>query len=699
MKKNHCLFAVLILFFSLPVFSQINFISPIKGTWANKQMLVIENAKDGDYFYSIDGSNPESFGFAYDGPVLLDVTGDIKLNVTHIYPDGKKEYASVDFSVKLDSARDTDYRNFIQLFNESGVLNYSAGSTLSIPSELFYTLGLPPDSYLPGCDISLSKECVLSRQIPCTLWDENKQIKYRFIIKTYPQSAGIYSKRDVPFSIVDWDTINFDDNNLLFKIDSEYWGLPKAPRKIDRSVSHMISWQSLDFETGNPVEFFVLPPKPVVISTKNEDGSIVYSIDGDESYTMSVYSEDYQDYTELFPQIGADVFYGDKASGSLDIGIFANSVYQGKLISSYEMDKRPPVMPEVKSTAKSFYSRDKVHVEISSVPGTELYIALSEPCSVPESTDIYSPESQIFKDIPVGQFRRVKNEKFTINWGPRGTGPAYYKLIAYAKNGQNISRKTEYSVIIDQSSYYFDEHADSQKAQGTAEYPFTSFEQCIKELKMNRAVTLRVKGNLEINSKYQLDTNFEIINNGDACITFGPEGALVLKGSSLELYECRMKNSISNKNKTMNPAIRLENSVLTMKNCTVGFDFIKNGTFIDTYNSIVNISDSILAINSGTYASLLSSVKSRISIKDTIVSVSAETAVVISANEGYATISNNTLSVSGVSGRISELFGVKATVTDNTFKAQLQNSSENLIPVYTNSSTTLTYSGNILYGF
>lgn len=698
MKKNHFIAAVFALFITFPLFSQINFLSPLKGEWANKQMLIIDSAS-GDYFYSIDGSDPESFGFAYDGPVLLDVTGDIELKVSHIYPDGKKEAASVNFSVKGDTGRDTDYRPFIQMFYDSGLLNYSAGSVLSIPSELYYSLGLPPDSFLPGQDLCLSKESVLTRYIPCTLLDEKKAIKYRFIIKTYPQSAGIYSKRDVPFSIEDWDTIHFNNRNYLYKIDSEYWSLPDAPRKIDRSVSHMISWQNLDYEVGNPVEFFVLPQKPEIVTNRNEDGSILYTINGDSDYTMSVYSSEKKDYMELFPQIGADVFYGDKASGTLDIGVFANSVYQGKLVTNYEIDKRPPVKPEVKSTAKSFYSRDKVHVEVSATPGTELYIALSEPCTVPESDEVYTSESEVLKSIPVGQFRRVKADKFSINWGPRGSGPAYYKLVAYAKNGQNISRKTEYSIIVDQSSYYFDEHANPELAQGTAEYPFTSFEQCVNDLKKTRAVTLRVKGNLEINSKYQLDTNYEIFDNGEACITFGAEGGLVLKGSSLEIYDCRIKNRIDTNNKISIPMFRLENSVLTLKNCTLGSDFAKNGNCIDSYSSIINISDSILAVNSVSYASLISAVKSRISIKKSIISVSADTSVIISSNEGYATVDENTLSVSGMSGRIAELFGVKATFTDNVYKAQLQNSTENIQPVFVNSTTAFTESGNIKYGF
>jgi len=239
-KKS--LFVLLVVFFlsANSIFAQIEMISPVEGIWANKQMLVIENKGDGDFFYSVDGSDPEAFGFAYDGPVLLDVNGVVKLNVTHIRSNKTKETASVTYSVYEDDASKTNYSDLVKTFYDSGILNYSAGAKLKIPENLFYSFGLPPDSFIKGRTLSLSSSCILSRYIPCTIFDKEKNLKYRFIIRTLPQNAGIFSHRDVPFKITDWETIDFIDNSYIFKIDSEYWGLPSEPRKIDRTVSHMI---------------------------------------------------------------------------------------------------------------------------------------------------------------------------------------------------------------------------------------------------------------------------------------------------------------------------------------------------------------------------------------------------------------------------------------------------------------------------
>lgn len=696
MMKKLSLFIISVFFALINLSAQIKILSPIAGTWANKQMLVIESQGEGDYFYSLDGSDPESFGFAYDGPVLIDLTDQVNLNVTYVSKTGKKESASVSYEVKLDDGQKTSYKDFVKTFYKNGILSYSAGSKFVIPENLQYSFGLPPDSFLQGCELTLSDNSVLLRDVPCTVYDAEKNIKYRFIVRTFPQNAGIYSKREVPFTVSDWNTITFNDQNLIYKIDSEYWSLPSEPRQLDRSVSHMISWQSLDHKEGNPVEFFVLPPKPQIEIKKNDDGSLLYTINGDDSYTMSVFSKEKNDYMELFPEIGADVFFGDKASGILDIGVFANSVYQGKILAQYEIDKRPPAAPVINSSAKSFYSKNRVKIEVQGDSSSDLYVALSQPFMLSDSETIYKSDSEIFNSVETGDFKKVKNSKYGLYWNPRSSGPAYYKLSAYTQSGKNKSKIVEYSIIIDQSSYYYDQTANADEAEGTIEHPFTSFSQCLSQLEGIRAVTLRVKGDLNIEEECQLDANFEIINNGDARIIFGPNAAISVKSSSLEISDCRIQNQTPSDD-YCKPLIKLENAVLTLKNVTLALSFAINANVIDSYNSIVNISDTIASANALKYLSFISSVKSRISIKKSQLSTSAETSVVISANEGNLNASENEFSVSGKAGRIAELFKVRAKITSNIFKANLSSD----IPaeaVYSN-SPSVTLTDNEVYGF
>ena len=697
-KKS--LFVLLVVFFlsANSIFAQIEMISPVEGIWANKQMLVIENKGDGDFFYSVDGSDPEAFGFAYDGPVLLDVNGVVKLNVTHIRSNKTKETTSVTYSVYEDDASKTNYSDLVKTFYDSGILNYSAGANLKIPENLFYSFGLPPDSFIKGRTLSLSSSCILSRYIPCTIFDKEKNLKYRFIIRTLPQNAGIFSHRNVPFKITDWETIEFIDNSYIFKIDSEYWGLPSEPRKIDRTVSHMISWQSIDYDASNPIDFFVLPPKPEIIETKHEDDSVIYTIAGDSSYAMSILNQEKEEYTEFFTEAGVDVFYGDRVSGKFSIGIFSNSVYQGNYLVQYDINKRPPSTPDIKSNADSFYSRDDVTVKVKAEQGNELYIALSEPYKIEDITTTYNSQTQLLKNIEIGEFKKAKKDSFSINWKQNSINPVYYKLAAYSKNGKNQSEVVEYSVIIDQSNYYFDEKADDD-GDGTLERPFNSFEKLENALSSKRVVKLHTKGNMHVNKNYKISANFEIINDGDARFVFEQGGSLEVSTATLELNNCQIQKKSSAEMKNEKPLIKLENSVLTIKDCIISADFTKNGTIIDSYNSIINISDTIGSANAISYASFISSVKSRLNIKNSSLSTNASTNVVISANGGTVASTGNTFTVSGKSGRIAELFDVKASFVQNKYKSNIKDSVTLIAPVYKNKNTKLTEKDNEQSGF
>lgn len=700
MKKS-LLFALLVSIFSCNLlFAEINLISPIQGQWANKQMLVIDNSADGDYFYSIDGSDPEKFGFVYDGPVYLDMTGNVTLKVVHIAATGKKESATVDYSVTVDSAYDTSYRDFVKTFIDSGIINYSAGAKFVIPENLVFSLGFPPDSFIKGTTLSVSSNCALQRTVPCVVWDKQKNIKYRFVIKIFPQSAGDNIHREVPFSIKDWETISFNDRNKLYKIDSEYWSLPVKPRTLDRSVSHMLSWQDLDYKEGNPIEFLVLPPKPELEKHSNVDGSFIYSINGDEVYTLSFRNNETGEYSYLYSQIGADCFTGDRAYGNLDIGIFANGVYQGSVIENYKIDKRPPVLPELKTTAKAFYSNEKVSVEITAEKDCELYYAVSEPTVLDKTANPYTVDSEVLTKIPVGEFKLSKSNSFSLSWGQKGNGPAYYKVQAYSKSGNNVSQIIEYSAIVDQLNYYYDSsYAGSSIAEGTAEHPFTTFEQCVKGLRKNITATMRVKGNIIIDKEYELPAKVEIINEGDGNIIFRDGGSIVLKGANVKITDFTISNGESSTTEEIVPFFKLENAVLDLNNCLIDANFAGNGTVIDSYNSILNIENSIAAINAVNYSSLISSVKSRITIDNSSVSANGDTCVLLSATNGNVSLNNNNLSVTGNSLRIAELYGVKAEIIENKYKVHSLIKNNKQSPIYVNKSTSLVEKNNIKNGY
>ena len=331
--------------------------------------------------------------------------------------------------------------------------------------------------------------------------------------------------------------------------------------------------------------------------------------------------------------------------------------------------------------------------------GTDLYIALSEPLALEESDISYSSDDKIFKNVPLGEYRKVKGESFSLHWTQNGLNPVYYKVSAYSQTDENASSPVEFAVVIDQSNYYFDASGDAELADGTAAHPFTDFKQLKSALLNQRVVKLSVKGEMVISEAYNISSNFEVFNGGDARLKFGADGSFVVKTSTLEISDCRISNTSEISKKSIVPLIKLENSVLTMKNCVIAADFTRNGTVIDASNAIINISDTMVSANAVSYASFIAAVKSRISIRNSSVSTNADTSVIISADGGNVTAQKNDFLVSGGNGRIAELFSVKAAFIENNFKARLTNTTSKIQPLYVNKATKLTDEKNILQGF
>ena len=60
-------------------------------------------------------------------------------------------------------------------------------------------------------------------------------------------------RESLPFSIDRDGSFTFTGDFLIYQIDDEYWSADKNPRKLDMSQDHIVRWQSMAYEEGNPV--------------------------------------------------------------------------------------------------------------------------------------------------------------------------------------------------------------------------------------------------------------------------------------------------------------------------------------------------------------------------------------------------------------------------------------------------------------
>lgn len=693
-------FIILSFIFSANLYAEINLISPVEGEWANKQMLILDTtSSDAEYFYSVDGSNPEEFGFAYDGPVFLDVDGNVTLKITKIISHKEKENIELKYSVNENNGEKSSYHAFITSFFDSGILNYTVGSDLIIPPELKFSFENSAENFIQGQTLKISEKSNLTRSFPCTILDSLTNEKWRFIIKTYPLTSGIFTRRDLPIKIQDWETLEFLDENLIYKIDSEYWELPKKPVKLDRTVSHMISWQSINYEYGNPIEAFVLPPKPELKLSQSENGELICSLEGDESYKMSILGED-KLYQELFSEICADVFFGDKDSGNLKIGIFCSGLFQGEIDVPYSLNKRPSSPPTIISDTQNFYTRKDVNIKIASEEGSELFYAISEPFSLSDFSYKLEPSAPELKNVSANNF--VKSPKNSVSFSLSGLkeNSVFYKIRAYSQKDLNQSEVTEYCVIIDQSNFYFDSSNISEFCDGTIEHPFSDFKSLLSAVNLSRNVKIFIKGDLLIPSgKHEIYSNCIIVGNDDSNIIFDEKSQLIVNDSSLDFRKIVIKNKKDPDSKNMLPLIKGNRSVLSFSDCLIYAEFEKNGTVIDSYNSVVYFDDSICATISNLYTSFITGVGSKIFIKKSNISASSQTAVLLSFSDSQINCTENTFSVNCKRGRIAECFNTEGSFSKNEFKGEISNLTNTSNPIFVDEKSSISLTDNVNYGF
>jgi hypothetical protein len=695
---NRRIFWFISLFFSAVAasFAEAKIVNPESGTWANRQVLVLDVPVDEEAFYSLNGSNPISSGFAYDGPVLLDVTGPVELRVITTKDDKLAMDKTVMYTVVPVVPQDSGAASFIDSATAQGIVDYTAGSVFSIPGSLSYSIGRQPESYLPGASISYASDCVLSRAVPCTVTDGTA--KWRFIIRMFPRSNGTFTRRDVPFKLSDWSTLTFTDTRFIYKIDNAYWTAAKEPVKLDRSVRHVVYWQSVAVAAGNPVQSFELPPKPALFASSSETGTVTAVLRGDENYRIGTNTND---TLVLFDIAGIDTFPGDEIKGVFDAGIYYDSVYQGTIQVAYDVDKRAPSAPVITSSAQSFYSRKSINVKIEGEAGTDLYTSVSQPVPVTEDMLAGISSSQ-FDAVSADNF--VVSKTGTVSLEPASENAAYYKVNAYSVDRKgNKSVVSSYGVIIDQYNYYLDASADSSAADGTRLHPFTSFEQCAEVLKNVRYAHITINGTVKMPlGETVFASNCVIEGKNDARLIFGADSCITVRSASLSVMDCVLERAVaSDSQKNVNVSfIKLEHSVLSLSGCEVTAVFSDNGTAITADTSVIAIADSGITSKASSYSSCISSVATKVKLKNARVSAIAATAVNFSAQGGDFELRSSACSITGTYGRTAELFGTYSRITDNTFRADLNSASTTGNAVYTDAkNVSVEYSRNILQGF
>ena len=426
-------------------------VSPVEGTWANKQSLVLEVPEAYEVFYSFSGSHPMDSGFAYDGPVMIEAEGDVSLRIALVFPDGNAAVYTVDYTVESPVY---DFDNPLPLNFRQPVVSYTTGQNVTIPAGYSYRLG-NSSNFLPGEKVLfLQGGSFPHRYLPCEVMDGNRA--WRFILSptgipaTLPlQGAGSAvgsgaatagSETAVPQEVLQK---NFSVNNFTAGKKVEFYQSPTAKKiLVEEQTPAYSEVNSFDSSEINPAE----PPFQITdwtLLTFTRD-KLIYSIDNgfwqategsvivDRTVAHTIYWQSvayekgnpiYSFYLPPKPEgdyhfegreavlvalgpeftfvpegltmepvssLMIDAFYGEELRSNFPIHIYYDGLYQGDGQVSVLVDKCPPTAPALYSSSDAFYNRQDVTVRLGKFEEGQLFYSLEMIVSEQEG---FSPAS------------------------------------------------------------------------------------------------------------------------------------------------------------------------------------------------------------------------------------------------------------------------------------------------------------------
>lgn len=707
-KKLFC-FLVILSFVKLSnifSFSKENILSPISGQWSNLQALFINNPDSCEIYYSFTDSDPLISGFSYDGPIIIDKTGQVDLSIAVIDEDGKRQDFKINYIVNKMYPYENDTEEYYFVYNilQNPIVKFISGSTVVLPSTFKVSFDNELLPYMSSVSINNSKHNSLERYIPCTISDENNN--FHFIIHTIPAEneesfSYAISQRIVPFEIENWTDFYFTGNNLIYQIDDEYWNISKEKIVLDRTKEHIVRWQSIDFKEGNPVSHVVLPIKPELSSLRNEDGSMSFFLNDDSKFNLSSSKKLSllgNIENKFYNKVIIDIFDGDCINDNFNFAVYYENVYQGDLNFSLNLDKKPPISPKIISSVDSSYTRKKVKISFNQETENKIFYSISEPYECKNLTKKLDDEE--YNLVSVSEYLQYNNEEIILE--SKNKNSTFYKIMAYSlDSNNNKSEYLEYRVIVDEYNYYFmpsKQNPDLKQDLGTYENPFTEFKQVIKQINKNDFTKLNILEDVLIkNDTYEISSDC-LINSFNNNIVFDKDAILKINDSKVLIINSVIEKKLNTKDSAN--FIFLNKSDFELNSSELVGKFKQNGILIDAKLSEIKINNSGLTVQGNTYSCIISANNSKIYCNDSRLTSIAPSCVNISLNGGFVDLNQNMFTVIGNMARNLEFFSSNINISNNQFIGNFPNDDNNRLSLWKDvESMILLDEGNLYKGF
>lgn len=681
-------------------YTKADVISPVAGVWANCQSLVLDLPSGAEAFYSLSEEDPAVSGFAYDGPTLLNVSGNVHLMLLVVYEGGLSEKIDVRYTVTPQKTPD-----YIDLSESDAFVRIDASRFIDIPQTVSYTFG-NSSSLFSGKRLILQRKTIFERFVPLVLYDG--QVPFRYVLlcggddgvlnETQAQTQS--GSADSILEFYDWNYFSFKSSvPVEYRIDDQNLRESRSERiYIQRGKDHVIYWRQKqsdaaaagageaaeEREQGEvPFTAVFVPARPSVAGipeTPAVNTAVRLSL-SDPRFSFGCASGGGKTHCASVCTI--DTLDGDSFGFSRDIDIYYNGIKQGSMRPSFIIDKIPPSPPVITASDNRAYVRKSVLLNFSNTD--TVYYCLKEPFAAAEGFTVQRIKELNSASVPLSSDDFVKLTSRDMVLESSDTHALFYTLHAYAQDvAGNRSETVVFQTVIDPLNYYVRGKANGSSlpvssakrpafADGSPDRPFGDFSALFEVLKTTSAPFVRCVAEgvcTDIPSLF-IERDMEICGNGKTRLIFEKDAFIKVKNCTFTLKDCTLEqNHRSSNGLYQNKLLEAENAVILLS----GDELICKGSgstsCISMRNSSLEITDSGVTVEALSYACGIHAEFSVLAAKNIRTVVLSETAVGMSANHSSVLLNASSFTLAAHLARALEFSASGFTLMNNSFVSQ-----------------------------
>ena len=670
-------------------YTKADVISPVAGVWANCQSLVLDLPSGAEAFYSLSEEDPAVSGFAYDGPTLLNVTGNVHLMLLVVYEGGLSEKIDVRYTVTPQKTPD-----YIDLSESDAFVRIDASRFVDIPQTVSYTFG-NSSSLFSGKRLILQRKTIFERFVPLVLYDG--QVPFRYVLlcggddgvlnETQAQTQTQSGVADSILEFYDWNYFSFKSSvPVEYRIDDQNLRESRSERiYIQRGKDHVIYWRQKQSDAADageaaaereqgevPFTAVLVPARPSVAGipeTPAVNTAVRLSL-SDPRFSFGCASGGGK--TRCASVCTIDTLDGDSFGFSRDIDIYYNGIRQGSMRPSFIIDKIPPSPPVISASDNRAYVRKSVLLNFSNTD--TVYYCLKEPFAAAEGAS-----------VPLSSDDFVKLTSRDMVLESSDTHALFYTLHAYAQDvAGNRSETVVFQTVIDPLNYYVRGKANGSSlpvssakrpafADGSPDRPFGDFSALFEVLKTTSAPFVRcvAEGVCTDIPPLVIERDMEICGNGKTRLIFEKDAFVKVKNCTFTLKDCTLEqNHRSSNGLYQSKLLEAENAVILLS----GDELICKGSgstsCISMRNSSLEITDSGVTVEALSYACGIHAEFSVLAAKNIRTVVLSETAVGMSANHSSVLLNASSFTLAAHLARALEFSASGFTLMNNSFVSQ-----------------------------